>query len=538
MKRSAKLEQLLRFGLIGIMHSVLSVAGNPSPENTTGNRLVWSLAALLVFSFIFCYAQVFVEMARQWWSISMYSYAFFIPAISAYLVWVHRGKIFEIAPLPYYVGGSVLLASGLAALVIGQAGGVQALQQVSLMLTIPGIVLLLFGKAILKVVWLPIAFLWFMFPIWEIITNPLHFPFQAFSANLGVILLRTVGIPVYQDGVFIHLPNITLEVAKSCSGVNYLIAVLATSIPLATIFLKDVRRKIILVIFSVTVAVLTNSLRVAAIGALAYYDLSGDLHGPYHSLHGVIVSMVGYLAIFGGLLVLSERQQGSDSRPSLLPGSGKKWKVEWSQIKTSWSILVAVLLLIGVVRYIDRSQPVQLRQHLSEVSVGIAGWIGKDVALDEKYPGTDESLSRIYRADSGEEVQLSVWYFESQAQGKELISPGTAKLHSGATRIKLNVGQQGEIEVNQAVMQEGRENRRLLLFWYDLNGRIVAGQYAAKLYTAWDSVVHGRTNGAMVWLATDLASNDQQGKGQALANLEEFASKLYPVLDRYLPDSD
>ena len=441
-------------GLVGMTHPTLSVVDSPSAETTSANRQVWSLAALLVSSFIFCYVQVFADMAHQWWSLSFYSYAFLIPVISAYLVWVRRDKLFGVKPLPHYMGGAVLLASGLLALIIGQAGGVQALQQISLMLTLPGIVLFLFGKAVLKVLWPPIAFLWFMIPIWEIITNPLHFPFQTLSANLGVMLLRTVGISVYQDGVFIHLPNITLEVAQSCSGVNYLIAVLATSIPLATIFLKKVWRQIVLVSLAVAIAALANSLRVAAIGFLAYYDLSDDLHGPYHSLHGVLVSVVGYLAIFGGLWVLSRGQYGNDPTPSLPAGSERKWKIDRSQIKISWGILIAVLLLVGASRYIDRSQPVPLRQNLSEFPVGIAGWIGRDIALTEEYSGTDQSLSRIYRTDSGEEVQLCIWYFESQTQGKELVNPSTAKLHSDATRIKINVGQRGEVEINQSVEQE------------------------------------------------------------------------------------
>lgn len=466
----------------------------------------------------------------------MYSYGFLIPGISAYLVWLRRDKLFQLKPLPDYMAGSFLLAAGLSALFIGQAGGILALQQVSLMITLPGIVLFLFGRVVLKALWLPITFLWFMIPIWEVITDPLHFPFQAFSANLGVMLLRAVGIPVFQDGVLIHLPNITLEVARACSGVNYLIAVLATSIPLATIVLIDVRKRIVLVLLAVTVSALANSVRVALIGLLAYYDLSGDLHGPYHALHGVFVSMVGYLVIFGGLWVLSRGQHGSHPKPFLPAGSERKWNIGWNQIKTSWGILVVVLLLVGAFRHIDLSQPVPLRQDLSELSLVSAGWVGRDAPFTEKYQGADRSLSRIYRAASGEEVQLSVWYFESQTQGKELINPSTAKLHSDARRVKENVGQRGEVEMNQ-LLRHGGEKAQAILFWYDLNGRIVAGQHAAKFYTVFDAVAHGRTNGAMVWLSVDLTSDDRTEKERALATLTGFASMLYPALDQYLPDS-
>lgn len=518
---------------------------SPSPSSSStesvpqGNasdiRLNWVVGILVFSSFVFCYAQVFVEMVGQWWAISMYSYAFLIPVISGYLAWTRREKVLALKPVPHYLGGAVLLLSGLSALIIGQVGGVRALQQVSLMVIMPGVVLFLFGKSVLKALWLPITFLWFMIPIWEIFTNSLHFPFQVFSANLGVMLLRITGIPVYQDGVFIHLPNITLEVARACSGVNYLIAVMATAIPLATIVLHDVWKRVALVAFAVAVAALANSLRVAAIGALSYYDLSGDLHGPYHTLHGVFVSMVGYVVIFGGLWILAKGQPQRDRRPSASTSSRNLWVMEWSQSRGSCAVLVAVFLLVGAFRYIDRSQSVPLRQSLSEFSVGVAGWSGRDIAPVEKIPGTDQSLSRIYRTDSGSEVQLLVSYFESQAQGKELISPSTAKLHAHAAKIKIHVGEPGEMEINQTVQEESAQGRRLVLFWYDLNGRIVAGQYAVKGYTAWDAIVHGRTNGAIIWLAADLASGDPQEKARALAMLTEFSANLYPALNNYLP---
>ncbi len=464
----------------------------------------------------------------------MYSYAFLIPVISAYLIWLRRDTLHELKVQPSYVTGSFLLTAGLSALIIGQAGGISVLQQVSLMLTIPAMVLLVFGKAVLKALALPISFLWFMIPIWEILTDPLHLPFQAFSANMGVMLLRIAGIPVFQDGLFIHLPNITLEVARACSGVNYLIAVLATSIPLSTIVLTSMRRRVTLVLLAVTVSALANSLRVALIGLLAYYDMSGDLHGPYHALHGIFVSMVGYLVIFGGLWILSRNQHDGNPRPFPSPVSEKKGRLEWNQQKTSLGFLIAVLLLAGSTPYIDRSRPVPLRHSLSGLSLVSAGWVGRDVPY-EHIPGVDQSLSRIYRHVSGEEVHVSVSYFETQTQGKELVGPGTAKLHSDATRVRMIVGQRGEVEMNRLLRHEGGR-AQAVLFWYDLNGRIVPGRYAAKLYTAFDAVANGRTSGALVSLATALPSDDEPARQRALESLSAFVSTFYPILDQYLPD--
>jgi len=470
-------------------------------------------------------------MLLQWWNISLYSYAFLIPVVSAYLIWIRRDQILAIIPRPNYGVGAVLVIAGLAALVTGQLGGVQAVQQVSFLITLSGIVLWLFGNAVLKALVLPISFLWFMLPIWEALADPLHVPFQVFSANLGVMLLRGVGIPVFQDGLFIHLPNITLEVAQACSGVNYLIAVLATSIPLATIVLTAVWKRVVLVLLAMVVSALANSLRVALIGMLAYYDLSGDLHGPYHILHGVFVSLIGYAVIFGGLWVLSRGQL-----PVVYAGSGRLWNFSWDQVRIAWIGLAMFLVLVGVLRYVDWSQPVPLKQSLSELSLQNAGWVEKEVVPIENVEGADQSVSRSYHGLSGGDVRLSLWYFESQTQGKELVSPGTAKLHADAKRVTLSIGAQREVELNRRFIHDGNGDQ-MVLFWYDLNGRILANPQLVKLYTAYDAVVHGRTNGALVWVSADLPSDDQAGRNQAAESLTKFIEALYFGLDRHFQNS-
>ena len=96
------------------------------------------------------------------------------------------------------------------------------------------------------------------------------------------------------------------------------------------------------------------------------------------------------------------------------------------------------------------------------------------------------------------------------------------------------VEQRGEVEMNRLFRHEGGRVQAIL-FWYDLNGRIVPGRYAAKLYTAFDAVANGRTSGALVSLATDLPSDDEPARQRALESLSAFLSTLYPILDQFLP---
>ena len=127
-------------------------------------------------------------------------------------------------------------------------------------------------------------------------------------------ILQLVGVPAYHEGVTLHLPTITLEVARACSGVNYLIAVLALGLPLGYLYLPSLPRRAILIVSAVIIAAVSNSLRVALIGMLAYWEIGSPLHGPFHVLHGLFVSGIGYVVLFAGLRMLTPRPQGTGQR--------------------------------------------------------------------------------------------------------------------------------------------------------------------------------------------------------------------------------
>lgn len=288
---------------------------NPkSPGHPDSLRSLWrdssaqAVGVVLLAGLGFSYAHVLKAIVTQWWTNNLYSYGFLIPPISLYLIWLRRETIQLLRPRPNCMGGGALLGAGFTMLILGHAGSILTLQELSLPVTLSGLILSLLGTQVLKSLAFPLAYLLFMIPAWEVLTDHLHLPFQLLSATIGLALLQSVGIPAFRDGVYIELPQITLEVAQVCSGVNYLIAVIAIGVPLAVLFLDGWRRRALLLGLSIVVATLSNGLRVALIGLLAYHGfLPGDIHGPFHVLQGILVSMIGYAALFAGLLLLSNR---------------------------------------------------------------------------------------------------------------------------------------------------------------------------------------------------------------------------------------
>ena len=106
------------------------------------------------------------------------------------------------------------------------------------------------------------------------------------------------------------------------------------------------------------------------------------------------------------------------------------------------------------------------------------------------------------------------------------------KLFGNAEEIDILQPSGSSIKVAKAISGEDF-NESLILFWFDLNGRIVANKNLAKFMTAIDGFMYRRTNGAMVLVSSNLNNSDELQK--VLKGETEFVQVLLPVLSNYLP---
>ncbi len=496
--------------------------------------VLWS--GLLGAAFVFCYAGVLGTLAVQWWGNDAYSYGFLIPGISAYLAWTRRERLRGIPVRPSLAAGGSVLIVGFTMLILGHTAGVAAAEELSLVFVLSGAVILVLGVGYFRELLFPIAYLLFMIPAWGVLTSRLHAPLQLLSASIGMSLIQVIGVPAFREGTLLHFPNITLEVAQVCSGANYLIAVIAIGLPLAYLSLRKLRSRVILLAFGVVVAVLSNSLRVALIGVLSYLKIGGDIHGPFHVLQGMFVAVVGYVALFAGAWALSRTERGRAVPPATGTHNARAAVLSSPLSVTGPAIfLCSTLLLSGGYVTLYRPTPTALKKGLSEFPQSFGGWVGQDAAPDDSLYGAfnaDDSLLRTYRRGPGEVVHLYIGYDAMQWQGKELVNEKTGPLHHDATIRPVSIGAGTSLPVRQALRHVHATNR-LILFWYDVNGRITADRYTAKLYTAWDGIRHGMRNGAVVLVAADFDSGPDSA--QAGVTAEAFVREVYPLTRLYLP---
>jgi exosortase len=118
-------------------------------------------------------------------------------------------------------------------------------------------------------------------------------------------MLNALNVPVFQHSNYLDLPTISLEVARACSGVNYLVSIIALGIPLAYFTQKTWLRKIVLVLSGVIVGIIINSIRVTLIGIWAYRG--GEIvHGPLHIFQSFFVSVIGFIFLIIFAVILNK----------------------------------------------------------------------------------------------------------------------------------------------------------------------------------------------------------------------------------------
>jgi EpsI family protein len=88
-----------------------------------------------------------------------------------------------------------------------------------------------------------------------------------------------------------------------------------------------------------------------------------------------------------------------------------------------------------------------------------------------------------------------------------------------------------QIVVNRDTIQKGLDER-LVLYWYQSHGRVVASEYWTKAYLVLDGLRLHRTDGAIVRVITLIRDGEAGAEQNAIA----FVRALLPVLDSHLPE--
>jgi exosortase len=263
----------------------------------TTSQKNWLAGALVAAGFAAVYWEVIGKLVMDWYTDDNYSHGFLIVPISAYLAWERREQFRAALSRPNPLGLGVVIGS-LLVLTAGILGSELFLTRISLIGTLVGASLFMFGWARLRVLAFPLAMLLLMIPIPAIIFNQIAFPLQLFASRVGEGAIEAANIPVLREGNVLILANTTLEVAEACSGIRSLVSLLTLAIVFG--YFSDQRSSVrtMIALSSIPVAVLTNGARVAGTGIAAHYYGSAAAEGFFHEFSGWLVFMTAFALLF------------------------------------------------------------------------------------------------------------------------------------------------------------------------------------------------------------------------------------------------
>ena len=478
---------------------------------------------VLGLSFVAVYFETIQRLVDHWSSNDMYSYGFLVPAISAYLIWLRRERLRYLPIRSGFAAGIPVLAGGLLLLIVGRATAMNLVEEVSLPITVGGLSLLILGTRMTQSLAFPLAYLFTMIPFWDIFTGRLHLPFQLYSATMGVAALRALDIPVLHQGVLIELPNVTLEVAELCSGVNNLVAIMCIGVPLTHFYVKGWPKRITVMLAAGLIALVSNGVRVATVCLFAYYGIrgaDGDIHGPFSLMRSLVISGVGFLALFWLIIRFAD----PDVAMATPDRQSQTSENRWPSMRTIALAVVLLALADGFERW-RPVEPVPLREGLVGFPISIGPWeshANQTLKADFGAWDFDAKLHRDYLAPVGSEATVVLGYFDHQTQGHELAGSGLFDQLEvrGAGPRQVAAGRVVESVVSNAT------GRLYLVYAYVLDGDVIASDYQVKWRTLRNVLSERRSNGGIVVVAARIADGD---------TLDAVRERYRDFVDRALP---
>jgi exosortase len=270
---------------------------------------IWPAILLGLIGLLF--SEVLKGLVLQWWNDSDYSFGFFVPIFSLFILWCERERWMKSEIKPTNLGFVVMLGA-VALLFLGSLGAELFISRISMLFLLAGMVLFLAGWSFLRAVSFPLAYLIWMVPIPVVIYNQITFPLQLLASRMATAGLELIHVPVLRDGNILVLSNYSLEVVEACSGIRSLMSLVALAVAYG--YLASRRRWIryVLAALMVPIAIATNAIRIMGAGILARRFGPAAAEGFLHEFSGWAVFLVALALMFGSHWIL--RRVGAHGR--------------------------------------------------------------------------------------------------------------------------------------------------------------------------------------------------------------------------------
>ena len=401
----------------------MAVPRGRAPDVTASARWRRPLIALGIVAgaLLLLFARDAAGTARIWWTSSTYGHCLFIPPLIGWLVWLRREELARLTPRAWAPGLGIV-ALGALAWLAGSAADVNFARHLALVLMLQGAVIALLGPAVARGIAFPLFYLFFLVPMGEALEPPL----QTLTARMCMALLALAGVPAHVEGVFITTSNGYFEVAEACSGVKFLVAMVAYGALVANVCFRGRARRIAFLAAAVSVSILANGVRAWGTIYIAWLTDARFAAGVDHVVYGWIFFALVIAGVMAASWPFFDRRPGDrwldPARPERDAGTGGAGRL----VPVALSALLIAAAPVAYARALALSGAVTLPAHIDLPAV--PGWTR--VAMDRgtpwrpRFDGADHWLLGRYRDAAGREVDLGIHVFGALSDGRGLVGYG------------------------------------------------------------------------------------------------------------------
>lgn len=246
-----------------------------------------------------------VTLGRQSWSMEIGAHGPIVLATGAWLMFHAAARIPAGTP-----GGSglVTVAIMIVALplyIVGRAFDILSFEAVAAWAILVAICWALVGRQIRKLAF-PLLYLGFLIPPPGWLIDQATAPLQQFVSMVATKSLGSLGYPILNSGVTIFIAQYQLLVEQACSGMNSIVGLTAISVFYIYVLYgaSSWRYALMLMVFILPIAVLTNIVRVTLLVLITYYMGDAAAQGFLHMTTGIILFAIALVLMVGldGLL--------------------------------------------------------------------------------------------------------------------------------------------------------------------------------------------------------------------------------------------
>ncbi len=504
--------------------------------------IFWSLFAVstfLIFASFFPSLKGLLEV----WETEEYSHGYIIPFLSILIGWhILTEKKPEIKPSWL---GLPLVLIGFLFLIISQLSAFATPSYYGFLIAIFGLSISFFGLRFSLILIPAFAYLVFAIPLPKLIYMGLSAELQLISSSLGVFVLQTLGISVFQEGNIIDLGTQKLQVVEACSGLRYLFPLMSFSFLVAFLLDDKMWKRVFIFLSAIPITIGMNSLRIAITGILVNWGGSEMAEGLIHDLEGwmIFAICVAILMIEVWILTHIGSSKGRLRHEYIGLASGSIITGK-PRIKTPAATIFVITLILSVFTIMydvnDREEITPSHPQFAFFPLNLGKWHGRQSQLEPNILKTlklsDYFIADYKKSQDQEPVNLYMAYYSSQRIGTSAHSPSNCLPGGGWKITKREIIpvelENQSIPITRMIIAKGDQSL-LMYYWFDQRGRIINDQYGAKWYLLVDSITKQRTDGALVRLTTPVLNYEKTDKADI--RIQDFIKSAYPEIKRYIP---